>query len=201
MCLLSHTNLINGTTFECFFGSESDYGGECYFSDVNQKEDPTFEDIIMQIPEQNSIHDVKYLRFLGNSHLYRVPHHIFTVFPKLQYLYLNYVGLEYLDMYSFHNARSLEVLSLNGNRIRHLTMEIFRPLENLRELLLWNNPIESVDPNIFNYMPHLFRFDLSKAVCINEDLIVRPENYKYMTMKLEKCYENYFSRINERYGG
>lgn len=152
----------------------------------------------MQIPEENAVNDVKYVRFLGNSHLRSIPNLIFTVFPKLKYLYLNYVGLEALNLYSFYNARSLEILSMNGNKIKHLEREPFRPLDELRELLLWNNPIVTVDPQVFEYMPRLFRIDLSKGVCVDEDLIVRPENYKYMNFVLTKCYRNFYDRLSGR---
>jgi hypothetical protein len=104
---------------------------------------------------------------------------------ELEYLYVDYCGLETIELGAFNgltkltrlsmkenkiseiiprtfeNMSRLEKLELTLNRLKHLEVDIFSGLINLKHIDLYGNKLQHLHPDMFVGLPNLEHLDLS----------------------------------------
>lgn len=115
--------------------------------------------------EQLSVSQAYNIRVFSVSYDARmqfVPHGFFQIFPFLEQLKLQGVGLKALHHNDFENAWNLCNLTLSDNKLGHIPSSIFSRAQNLIELNLDGNEILHLDNDAFNGLYQLYFLSLSR---------------------------------------
>lgn len=156
-------------TYKCFVNGES-----CILLEVNLTfEEPYFNITVDKNPA--NIYEVT----LSNSIIPRLSNSICSVFPAVETLNAEAVGIEYIMDDAFHGCTELKrinlmrnkiksfnsptfqknvkltALYLETNRIKKLKYGSFKNLENLEFLMLGNNNLTEFAPELLNDSPKL----------------------------------------------
>jgi hypothetical protein len=74
--------------------------------------------------------------------------------------------------------------------------------DKLKNLYIYNNHIEMIDPRLMNLFAKMKRLKMWGNVCINEDFDISDGNTTYLNMKLMPCFQNYLadsiSKVREK---
>ena len=104
---------------------------------------------------------------LSRNRLHIVKPHTFFGYAQLKYLYLQANAIGYLTSEAFDDVRyTLRLLNLAHNQLSYLNGDEFNNLDELRVLVLANNPLKDIDNIYFvdvKYMPVLRVLDVSET--------------------------------------
>lgn len=103
---------------------------------------------------------VKRLR-LNNQDLGHLPNNIGYLFPQLEKLAANSLGVKFVERINFKKMLQLEVLDLSQNSIEEISYEAFYDLEKVKEIILKKNQLKSFHWKTFLNNPSLDKIDLS----------------------------------------
>jgi hypothetical protein len=145
--------------------------------------------------------------FFGASSIYAVPRELFTRFPNIQSLNLEYSkvfeikkhtflkatnlslitlqsnNITKLEAGSFFGASSLDLINLSKNKISQIDVNAFRGLRKLSTLYLSNNLIENLNASSFSVLKNLSKIDLS-----NNKLVTLDQNLFQFNQRLKEIY-------------
>lgn len=104
--------------------------------------------------------DIKLVIFESSS-IYYVPPEIFSVFPNLEHLEMVNANVHEILNDTFLNAKSLNFVNLNYNKIKHITSNTFYGADRLQHILIiFNKSVVTVDKHSFDNFFFLENVDL-----------------------------------------
>ena len=103
-------------------------------------------------------------------------------FKHLQKLYLNDNRIKHLSVDVFKSLSRLNVLYLSNNKLLTLDYNLFSPLQVLKELHISNNTIQDLNPLIFEWQPSLCKLNMSGNQLVRIPPLLR------CGMKKDECY-------------
>jgi len=107
------------------------------------------------------------------------------IFMNLHRLCVRESKLKKIASEDFHEMRHLRVLWLDFNDIEELSGNLFKYVENLEDISFYSNKISKVDPQIFNNLKNLKKFDLRRNEKFDEIFDVsKNENFDVFLAKL-----------------
>ncbi|GLH03927.1 Toll-like receptor 6 [Gryllus bimaculatus] len=136
-----------------------------------------------QIP--NSYSSLTHIDFSGNP-LCTISVEAFKSRTNLKILHLNSTKtLSELENGTFHGLSSLQILSLNDNKLMHLGEDLFTSLENLEELFLNVNNLSELPLGIFRklYNLRLLNLDNNKLTELPEELFSRLHSLEDLSVR------------------
>ena len=118
----------------------------------------------------NTFKDVKVFSIeneTGNLKTPKIPSGISKFFKDIEGFYYSDMQLEEIEVSNLP-YKKLKFLTLRGNKLTHLPGDLFAYTKKLQNIWLTDNPIVSIDPNIFDKVPALFILDVVGTTCIGD---------------------------------
>lgn len=156
--------------------------------------------------ERESCHDARAFKAL-NLEIFRFPLNLHVFIPTLFYLTIDQCQLKEIHSEELQHFTQLLELSLKGNEIKTLEVNLFEFNANLTHIYLSENKISSIHPNVFEFLPKLKILSLRNNNCTSKDAneifdgkskkIVTNCNWisaKFGTESLIKCEERHKTR-------
>ena len=131
-------------------------------------------------------------------------HHDPERFEKynLSCLNLNELNINSIEPYTFDSFKRLNVLRIEGNKIRNLNKDTFIGLDNLKELYLNFYEIELIDPYSFFYLKKLRVLELqnNKIKKLEKDIFIGLNNLYFLNLnnnQIELAEYKMFTHMNQ----
>lgn len=134
-----------------------------YDCDIKFANSTSEDDEIMVITDGQRA-DFRYTDVRGlsstNASLSCVPNALLQLFPNVNLMHLNYVGLERIGVRSFEICSQLKSVQLNGNLLAEIPSLVFQNCKNLSKLALMKNQIAVLGDEAFVGLEELKTLEL-----------------------------------------
>jgi len=140
---------IYGQVLSCSFRTDSYYGYTCVLTIQNPNGLNNFTGISGTHLTGKSNRDVQCITRSSGSNTTNIPSIICEKFKYVTRIYLQSIGIQIVDEYSFKSCKNLLYLSLAGNKITKFDEKSFSEKLELQTLHLNNNQLTTLPANVF----------------------------------------------------